>query len=150
MKIAQITKYIQKNWDKIPDKHKEFIKPAKYSENVVGLNVDEHFVILLLDRQKPSVEQSYNFDMERIGVTRTGKIVWGFVSGCSCPAPFDDASPQVYKCVKTYKEFEINEKDFDTNWVQDVLQKFIDIKKDVDEINVKLKTEKNKNGKNSM
>lgn len=40
-------------------------------------------VIWLVDRQKPSVDQSYDFDQERFGLTREGEVIWGFHSGCS-------------------------------------------------------------------
>jgi hypothetical protein len=40
-------------------------------------------VYWLINRQRPSVEPSYDFDEERFGVTLCGEIIWGFHSGCS-------------------------------------------------------------------
>jgi hypothetical protein len=97
--------WIIKNWDRIPDKFKTYLKPQKWSNNIDGLKSDEHFVILLINRQKPSIECCYDFDEERIGVTRTGKIVWGFDSGCSCPIPWDDSYPDWANVSATWKEF---------------------------------------------
>lgn len=72
-------------------------------------------VVWLLDRQKPSVAQCYDFDEERLGITSDGKIIWGFDSGCSCPSPWYDAGDENYK-TNTYKEFFISLPDFDTDW----------------------------------
>lgn len=75
-------------------------------------------VLWLLDRQKPSVEADYSFDMERYGVTREGKIIWGFDSGCSCPSPWSSSEfgDDRYS-VGEWKEFEINpESGFDADW----------------------------------
>jgi len=119
--------WITQNWDKIDDKFKTFLAPSKY-RLMKELKLEEHFVILLLDRQKPSVEADYSFDEERIGITRTGKIIWGFDSGCSCPSPWDDSFPDCYNISKTWKEFEVNLKDFDTNWDKDCSEKIKEIK----------------------
>lgn len=74
--------------------------------------------IWFMDRQKPSVEQSYDFAEERFGLTKDGKIIWGFDSGCSCPSPWsqDDFGDQNYS-IKEWKEFEVDpEKSFDADW----------------------------------
>lgn len=74
-------------------------------------------VIWLLDRQKPSVESSYDFDEERLGITSDGRIIWGFDSGCSCPSPWssEDFGDKNYS-TNTYKEFFIKLPDFDRDW----------------------------------
>ncbi len=116
MKSADIN-WIKNNWNKIPDTEKTFIKPNRYSKYIEGLSIESHFVVLLLNRQKPSVEASYDFDEERIGITRQGEIVWGFDSGCSCPSPWDDGYPECYNISKSWKEFKLNpETKFDADW----------------------------------
>ena len=82
--IEREINWIIGNWKIIPDKFKSNLKPNQYNANVKDLSLEEHFVVLLLDRQKPSVIPDYSFDKERIGITREGKVVWGFDSGCSC------------------------------------------------------------------
>lgn len=75
-------------------------------------------VIWFMDRQKPSVEADYNFDMERFGITKEGQIIWGFDSGCSCPSPWsqEDYGDKSY-FTKTWKEFETTpENSFDKGW----------------------------------
>lgn len=129
--MEKVIKWIVKNWDNIPDKFKSCIKPSNYRSNLEGLKEEEHFVVLLLDRQKPSVGRPYDFDEERIGVTRTGKVIWGFDSGCSCPSPWDDNYPECYNVSKEWKEFELNTKDFDTDWEKECLEKFEEIKKEI-------------------
>jgi len=124
-------KWIKNNWDNISDEYKEDIMPNKYSDKLEGLKREEHFVILLLDRQKPSVEASYDYDEERIGVNKNGKVVWGFDSGCSCPSPWDDAYPDCYNISKTWKEFIGNAKDFDKKFLEECDKTLNDIKKDV-------------------
>jgi hypothetical protein len=43
-----------------------------------------HYEVLwFINRQKPSVSQSYDFDEERFGLTKDGRLIWGFDSGCS-------------------------------------------------------------------
>lgn len=75
-------------------------------------------VIWFMDRQKPSIERSYDFDEERFGLTKDGKIIWGFDSGCSCPTPWgsiDYGDDSYY--VKEWKEFCVNpEEAFDADW----------------------------------
>lgn len=119
------------NWDRIDDKFKVNIQPSRYSEKVQDLNIEEHIVILLLNRQKPSVVASYDFDEERIGVTRTGKIVWGFDSGCSCPSPWEDSFPRCYNVAKEWKQFEIKLSDFDVNWEQGCRERIEEIKQTI-------------------
>jgi len=80
-------------------------------------------VLWLLDRQKPSVEQSYNFDEERFGLTQDGKIVWGFDSGCSCPSPWssEDYGDDSYS-VKEWKEFILGKfPDFDVPFEEEII-----------------------------
>lgn len=91
--------------DKIPEKFWSSTDQGKYK------------VVWLLDRQKPSVQRSYDFDEERLGITSGGKIIWGFDSGCSCPSPWSayDYGDEKYQ-TSTYKEFFITLPDFDTDW----------------------------------
>lgn len=128
--MEKIIKWIVKNWDKIPDEYKINLQNDGYRSNgeIPGVKKEEHVVVMLLDRQKPSVSASWDFDMERISVTRTGRIIWGFDSGCSCPSPFDDSYPNCYSC-GSYKEFQISEKDFDPDWLAECTAKFEEIKK---------------------
>ena len=105
MTIEKRIERLVKNWDFIPDSFKSYLRPAEYRKDIDGLKKEEHFVILLIDRQKPSVIASYDFDEERIGITRSGKIVYGFDSGCSCPTPWEDTYPDCYKVAKDWKEF---------------------------------------------
>lgn len=121
--IEQKLKKLVKNWDKIPDEFKSNLKPNNYSQQIGNLKMEEHFVILLLDRQKPSVAASYDFDEERIGITKTGKIVWGFDSGCSCPSPWDDSYPGCYEVSKDWKEFEVKLSDFDVDVIKEIEEK---------------------------
>ena len=127
--IEQAIDWIVENWNNIPDKYKTLIKPEEY-QNISGLNLEEHFVILLVARQKPSIVPSYDFDEERIGITNTGKIVWGFDSGCSCPEPWLDSYPDCYEVSKSWKEFVVNLKDFDSGIIEECLQTIQDIKQD--------------------
>lgn len=127
-------KWIVENWGNIPEGFKTNIK-KKWSDedmggNVVGLeSSEEHDVVLLLDRQKPSVEKSYDFDEERIGVNKDGKIIWGFDSGCSCPSPWFDSYPSCYESTREWKEFELDTKNFDADWEKVCLEKLEEIKK---------------------
>lgn len=78
-------------------------------------------VVWFMDRQKPSVEVDYSFDEERFGLTRDGKIIWGFDSGCSCPSPWsaDDFGDKNYS-VKEWKEFCVSpEEAFDADWQEE-------------------------------
>lgn len=88
--------------------------PEKYWSKTDG---DKYDVVWLLDRQKPSVQADYSFDEERLGITRDGRIIWGFDSGCSCPSPWSagDFGDDNYN-TNTYKEFFISLPDFDTDW----------------------------------
>lgn len=86
-------------------------------------------VLWLIDRQKPSVQQSYDFDEERFGVTQDGKIIWGFDSGCSCPTPWGawDYGDENYN-LSTYKEMEIaGFPELDTDWKDVAVEKIISI-----------------------
>lgn len=129
--IAKEIDWLVKNWDKIPDTFKTNLQNEGYRSHgalVPDVPLEEHIVILLLDRQKPSVAQSYDFDEERISITRSGKVVWGFDSGCSCPSPWDDRYPNCYTCTKTWKEFSINLNDFDPGAVEECLEKIAEIR----------------------
>lgn len=93
------------NIEKIPTEMWEQTDGGKYK------------VIWLLNRQRPSVEQCYDFDEERLGITNDGRIIWGFDSGCSCPTPWSefDFGDENYK-TNTYKQFFIKLPDFDETW----------------------------------
>lgn len=132
--MEKLVAWIVKNWDEIPDSYKSSLKPSgsySSSANVEGLKLEEHIVVLLVDRQKPSVERCYSFDEERIGVTKTGKIIWGFDSGCSCPSPWDDSYPKCYNVAKVWKEFELEAKNFDAGWLEEAKTRVEEIKKAV-------------------
>lgn len=82
-------------------------------------------VLWLLDRQKPSVEQNYDFDKERFGITQDGKIIWGFDSGCSCPSPWSqsDYGDENYG-VKEWKEFQLEKfPEFDEPYEDEIISK---------------------------
>jgi len=83
---------------------------------------EERRVVWILDRQKPSVEPSYDFDEERLGITMDGKLIYGFDSGCSCPIAWSDCGDQVYT-EKTWKALELDMSDlnkFDAFEVDDI------------------------------
>jgi hypothetical protein len=61
-------------------------------------------VIWLLD-QEDGTAGSYETSQERIGMTRKGKIIWGFSSGCSCWDGWDSSD---YCPTKNTKEFEVD------------------------------------------
>ncbi len=119
--------WVVKNWEKIPERFKASWQHS--SAVIEGLPLDEHVVVVLIDRQKPSVEASWDFDEERIGITRKGKVVWGFDSGCSCPSPWHDSYPKCYSCTNTWKEFEVELSKFDPDVVQACLAQVEEIKK---------------------
>lgn len=120
--MEKITKWIVKNWNKIPDKFKTDI-----SQGQSNISKDDSLVVLLLDRQKPSIERCYDYDEERIGVTREGKIIWGFDSGCSCPMPFEEHD-NCYSCSRDYKTFILEAKGFDEDWFKECENNFEEIK----------------------
>jgi hypothetical protein len=126
----KISEWIKKNWDKIPDKYKTNIKPDSYSLTVVDLKLEGHIVVLLIDRQKPSISSSYDFNEERIGINRFGEVVWGFDSGCSCPSPWKDSYPGCYNVAKTWKEFKVD--GFDPDFLDEAQKKFNEIVKETD------------------
>jgi hypothetical protein len=128
--LTQEIEFIVSNWDKIPDKFKTNLKPDRY-KLINDLALEEHIVILLISRQKPSVEPSYDFDEERIGLTRTGKVVWGFDSGCSCPIPWEDSFPDCYNVSKSWKEFIVNLTQFDKEVIEECLKTIEEIKKEI-------------------
>lgn len=129
MNQEQISKWIVKNWDIIPDKFKEVIKPDKYSDNLEGLSLEGHVVVLLVNRQKPSVSINYDFDEERLGINRYGEIIWGFDSGCSCPSPWETNYPRCYNVAKTWKEFKVD--GFDPDFLDEATKRFQEIKKEM-------------------
>lgn len=99
-----------------------------------GLSEDDNEAIFLLNRQKPSVEASYDFDEERIGITSKGKIIWGFDSGCSCPCPWDDSYPDCYNITeKTWKEFIVKDlTSFDGGAMDEMEKTLSEIKEEVE------------------
>lgn len=125
-KITGAIAWVVKHWDKIPDSFKD---TWRYNSAVIeGLPLDEHTVVVLIDRQKPSVERSWDFDEERIGITRTGKVVWGFDSGCSCPSPWHDSYPECLSCTNTWKAFEVELSQFDPDVLEACLARIEEIK----------------------
>lgn len=98
----------------IPD---EFFIPTEHGD---------YEVIWFLNRQKPSVSPSYDFDEERFGITKNGEIIWGFDSGCSCPSPWRDAGDIYEK--KDWKEFILMPEDIgmDEGWQKDALEEISD------------------------
>ena len=126
--------WIVENWKKIPDSFKTNLQgdSSSYGYNgspIPGVSLEGHVVILLLDRQKPSVERSWDFDEERISVNSEGKVVWGFDSGCSCPSPWRDSYPKCYTCTDTWKEFTLNVEKFDHGALEEVEATIEKIKK---------------------
>ncbi len=99
---------------------KSLIEARKYIPDEFWNRTDgqKYEVVWFMDRQKPSVEASYDFDEERFGMTREGQVIWGFDSGCSCPSPWSNADygDNSYS-VKEWREFPVEEKDsFDKDW----------------------------------
>lgn len=109
MKYKNEIELLIENVDKIPESY--------WTQTDGGM----YEVVWFMDRQKPSVERDWNFDEERFGVTRDGKIIWGFDSGCSCPTPWsqEDFGDENYD-VKEWKEFEVDpETAFDAGWEEE-------------------------------
>lgn len=129
--LSEGLKWIVKKWDKIPDEFK--VNLRKNASKIKDVKTEGHLVVLLVNRQKPSIEADYTFDEERFGINRFGEIVWGFDSGCSCPIPWGDSFPKCYSAVKTWKEFIVVNKGkteikgysdfFDIGWKEEALQK---------------------------
>lgn len=122
-------KKLKDNINKIPQEFFATTSGGKYQ------------VVWFLNRQKPSIESSYDFDEERFGMTVDGKIIYGFDSGCSCPSPYifnviwsqADYGDESYT-VREYKEFffgDINEHNedywFDKGWEGDAEKRLDDI-----------------------
>lgn len=108
---------LKKNLNRIPQ---EF-----FAETAEG----KYKVIWFLNRQKPSVQASYDFDEERFGITIDGRIIYGFDSGCSCPTPWGagDYGDTSYD-VTEYKEFFLNKMpDFDAGWEEDASKRLDDL-----------------------
>lgn len=96
--------------------------------------------IWFINGQKPSVEAYYDFDQERFGITRDGKLIWGYDSGCSYPSPWSsyDFGDENYK-TNSYKEFFINElPEFDEGWKEEAQSNLNDYLKLVDSVDGKL------------
>lgn len=129
--INKEVNWLVKNWKKIPDKFKTSLQNqwgSNSSAQIPGATLEEHIVVILLSRQKPSVEACYDFSEERITVSSTGKVIWGFDSGCSCPSPWCDNYPDCYSCSTNWKEFELNTKEFDEGWADECLATINEIK----------------------
>jgi hypothetical protein len=95
-----------KNKDRIPE------------EFWVRTDGQKYQVIWFMSRQKPSVSKSYDFDEERFGLTKDGRVIWGFHSGCSCPSPWSqsDHGDEKYM-VSEWKEFTVPvDQPFDAGW----------------------------------
>lgn len=95
----------------------------------------ERLVLWLVNRQIPSVQADYSFDEERLGITKDGKIIFGFDSGCSCPSPWHDCGDGVYT-IKTWKEFNIDpgaaaELEWDKECVQNVKDLLMLVRDDI-------------------
>lgn len=60
-------------------------------------------VIWILD-QEDGTAGSYETSQERIGITKEGKVIWGFSSGCSCWSGWEKEN---YCETKSAKEFDI-------------------------------------------
>lgn len=85
----KLLKFIEK-LDKIPE---DFFTKAENNEEVMWL----------LDREDGTAG-SYETSQERFGITKTGKILWGFSSGCSCWSGWDKND---YEKPVTWKEFTV-------------------------------------------
>jgi hypothetical protein len=109
MALEQKIQLIVQKWDLVPEQFKITVKTEPERE-----------VIVLLYRQKPSIERDYDFNEERVTVDKNGRIIWGFDSGCSCPSPWHDSAPGCYTCTSTWKEFCIVAKGFDDGWLQEI------------------------------
>lgn len=109
------------NLDKVPQ---EFF--ARTAE-------EKYQVLWILNRQKPSIEPSYDFDEERFGITTDGLIIYGFHSGCSCPSPWSagDFGDNSY-VAREYKEFLFKKMDDDDDWFDDGWEG--DVSKTLDDI----------------
>jgi hypothetical protein len=123
--------WIVKNWYNIDSSLKVNLKPAGRTLFIENLSEHNHEVIMLMDRQKPSVQVDYSYDEERIGVTKTGAVVWGFDSGCSCPTPWEDNYPDCYAVSRTWKEFIVNINEFDSGVIEECLNTIKEIKERV-------------------
>lgn len=125
MKFQKEIQTLIENRDKVPD------------EFWVRTGGGSFRVLWFMDRQKPSVEPSYDFDEERFGLTREGKVIWGFDSGCSCPSPWSGEDFGDKYSVKEWKEFLTTpETAFDKDWEDECYANMQDylllIKEDVD------------------
>jgi hypothetical protein len=128
--------WVVENFSRIPEKYKRNIMP-RGRENLQELNDDAHIVVLLLDRQKPSVQPNYDFDEERIGINKYGQVIWGFDSGCSCPISWVDHYPECYNISRSWKEFVVNLKDFDRGAIAEMLNAIKEIKEEVSKTNMR-------------
>lgn len=126
--IEKEVKWLVKNWKKIPAAFKVDLRPSEYSVPPGPEMEDGELVVLLIDRQKPSVMADYSFNEERIAVTRTGRIIWGFDSGCSCPSRWNDSYPTCYETSKEWKQFVVNIAQFDSDAIVECLATIARIK----------------------
>ncbi len=126
MNINEKIGWLVANWNRIPQTFKTNLGYSRWDQPEEAPE-NEHNVVLLLDRQKPSVESDYSFDEERIGVNKDGKIFWGFDSGCSCPSPWEDGL-KCYTCANTWKEFEVELSAFDVDALKSVSERIDEIK----------------------
>lgn len=121
--VERAVEWIMKHWDAIPDDVKVDLKPYCTAEKIPGVKREGHIVVLLVDRQKPSVAVDYSFDRERFGVNRFGDLIWGFDSGCSCPVPWVDHYPGCYDVIPDRKVFKVPWDSFDaTDLVNDIVE----------------------------
>jgi len=123
-KLTAGINWIVKNWSKIPDNLKREIEDSNKSK-----------VILLLNRQKPSIEQCCDFNEERISVNEKGQIIWGFDSGCSCPSPWYESAPDCYSCSDSIKDFILNDfSGFDEGALEECLSVIEEIKDGIQKV----------------
>ncbi len=99
--ILEKIKILSENYQKIPLNEWETTETN-----------EDRKVVWILNRQTPSIEPSWDFDEERLGITHEGKIIFGFDSGCSCPVPWRDCGDSVYT-EKTWKELEMDLSDLE-------------------------------------
>ena len=65
----------------------------------------DYSILVNIKRQKPSVQAGWDFDEEAVLITKEGKVIVGFDSGCSCPSPFVDNYPECYEKPVDMKTF---------------------------------------------
>lgn len=142
--LGKALAWVVRNWEKVPDSFKTDITHEHFSakEPLADVKKEGSIVVLLVNRQRPSVQSSWDFDEERFGINRFGQVIWGFDSGCSCPTPWGDSYPDCYKVTKDWKAFAVatagmkeKTKDeyssdfFDEGWRAEAFAKIAEIKK---------------------